>query len=120
MQMNEHKPTGSGIVDLDDTTLIERVKPNSFGAAGDRWPLHLSSSKITACPRYILTSNTKFSYSGGGARTSGDRDTTSHTKATEKLEIEALLDRPKCILTEQEMMTLLVRKSVLWARGGDE
>ena len=33
----------------DDTTLIQRVEPSSFGAAGDRLPVHLSSLKIAAC-----------------------------------------------------------------------
>ena len=32
-----------------DTTLIERVEPSSFAAAGDRLHVHLSNSKITAC-----------------------------------------------------------------------
>ena len=41
--------TGSGSVGTEDTTLMERVEPSSLVAAGDRLPLHLSSSKIVQC-----------------------------------------------------------------------
>ena len=43
--------TGGGMGNnIDDTPLIERVKPSSFVAAGDRLLVHPSSPKITACP----------------------------------------------------------------------
>ena len=51
--MEEHQResvgTGSGTVGIDDTTLIERVEPSSFGAEGDRLFVHVSSPKISAC-----------------------------------------------------------------------
>ena len=34
----------------DDTTLIERMEPSSFVAAGDRLLVLLNSSRSTACP----------------------------------------------------------------------
>ena len=42
--------TGGGRVGADDTTLIARAEPSSFGAAGDRLLVHFSSSKKTARP----------------------------------------------------------------------
>ena len=54
MQMEPNQPgsaaTGSGGVGANDTTLIEIVEPSSFDSAVDRLLVHLSSSKIIACP----------------------------------------------------------------------
>ena len=54
MQTEENQPEyaakGNGRVGIDETTLIERVEPSFFGAAGDRLLVHLSSSRFTACP----------------------------------------------------------------------
>ena len=73
MLLEEHQPesaaAGSGRVGTDNTTLIERVEPISFGAAGDWVTTCLSISavqKITACPGDIQCF-------GGGARTRGER-----------------------------------------------
>ena len=43
-------------VGADDTTLIERVEPTSFGAAGGRLLVPLTSSKNTARPGNTWTS----------------------------------------------------------------
>ena len=60
MQMEENHPgcaaTGSGGLSLDDITLIERVEPSSLVAAGERFLVHLSSSKNIACLGDALTS----------------------------------------------------------------
>ena len=60
LSMEEDQPgsaaNGSGGLGTDDTTLIERVEPSTFGAAGHRLPVHLSSSEITACPADTGTS----------------------------------------------------------------
>ena len=51
--MEEHQPesvaTRRGTVGIDDTALMERVEPSSFGAEGDRLLVHVSSPKISAC-----------------------------------------------------------------------
>ena len=53
MQMEENEPgsaaTGCVRMGTDETTLIDRVEPSPFVVAGDRLPVHPSSSKITAC-----------------------------------------------------------------------
>ena len=64
MQVEEHQPesvaTGSGTVGIDDTALIERVEPSSFGAEGDRMLVHVSSPKISACPGDNCDIHTRF------------------------------------------------------------
>ena len=54
MQMEEHQPesVADGRVGTDDTTLIERVKPSSFVAAGDLLPVHLNSQTNSMSWRY--------------------------------------------------------------------
>ena len=75
----------------DDTTLIERVEPNSFVAADDRLPVDLSSSKKNARP-----GDTQTSTQNSGVLLQDpeqvERDTTSQKKEAEKLEFEAWLD----------------------------
>ena len=74
--MEENQPessaAGCGRAGTDDTTLIEWVKPRSFGAAGDRLPVHLSSSKNHCMYWRYPDIRTKFKRTCGGARTSGE------------------------------------------------
>ena len=52
--------TGSAGLGTDGNTLTEVAEPNYFGAAGDRLLVHLSSSKITACPGDTRTTTNSF------------------------------------------------------------
>ena len=88
----ESAATGSRGLCTDDTSLIGRVEPSSFGAAGDRLPVELSSSTGTALPGDI---HTQFSCSGGGARTSGERDTTSQKRKLQNLKSQGLAEFQK-------------------------
>ena len=68
----------------DDTTLIEVVEPSSFAAAGDRLPVHPSSSRSTGQPQQVPMFFC-------GARTV-ERDTAYQEKEAEQLEFEARPD----------------------------
>ena len=81
--------SGGGGLGTDDTTLIEVVEPTSSVASGDRLLVHLSCSRISACPGDTPDTHAKFSCFCGGARTSGERDTVSQKKEAEIFEIEA-------------------------------
>ena len=74
----------------DDTTLIGRVELSSFGAADDRLLIHLSNSKITACPgtRTATQSSNVLAEEPEGM----ERTPTSEKGEAEKLELEAWLD----------------------------
>ena len=54
MPVEENQPrsgaTGNGRVGTGNTTLIARVEPSSFRAAGNCLPVHFCGSKIVCCP----------------------------------------------------------------------
>ena len=64
--------SGCGGMGTDDTP-IEGMRPSSFGAAGDRLLVHLSSLKKYCMSWRYPGIHTKFCCSGG-ARTSEERD----------------------------------------------
>ena len=70
MHIEEHQPgsatTGRGGMGTDDTTLIERVEPNSYVAASGRLLVHINSSYCTACPGDTLAAE-KTNVLAGGA-----------------------------------------------------
>ena len=70
--------------------MIERVEPSSFVAAGDPLSVHLSSSRITACPADTTTATHSFSVPVEEPAQL-KRDSTSLSKEAEKLELEAWL-----------------------------
>ena len=78
--------TGCRRVNTDDTTLTERVEPSSFGAAGDRLLVHLSISKITACPGDTRINTKRFDVLAEEPEQGEIRK-----KESEKLEFEAWL-----------------------------
>ena len=97
MQMEENQPgsaaTCSGGMGTDETTLTERLEPNSFGAGGDRLLVHLSSSKVTARPgntRAATQSSGVFFFLQEAQQV--ETDTTTQKKEAEQLEFEACLD----------------------------
>ena len=88
---SESAATGCGRVGTDHTTSMERVAPSSLGAAGDRLPVHLSSSKNTACLADTRTpaqsSDVPVEEPGQGRETQFLRK-----KEGEQIEFEAWLD----------------------------
>ena len=68
----------------DDTTLIGRVEPSSCGVAGDRLPVHLSSSCSAACRGDIRTA-TKSSNASVEEPEQVERDSASQKKDAGKL-----------------------------------
>ena len=64
---------GGGGMGTDDTTLIERVELSSFGAAGDRLPVHHQQFETWCMSwRYLDTSQSS-NVLVGGARTTEER-----------------------------------------------
>ena len=73
MQMEEKQTVsaakGTGGLDTDDETQLERMEPSSIAAAGDRLLVRLNSSYSAACPGDTRTATKKFECSCEGVRT---------------------------------------------------